>query len=81
MCLNTFHLVPITCTSRVFIYNYCPQTGSTPLNVAAQKNHVKVVEILLAAGANVDLAREVRHCLMVHSKLHNWKDRKANNHL
>ena len=59
------------------LYNYYPQNGSTPLNVAAQKNHVKVVEVLLAAGANVDLAREVRHCLMVNSKLYNWKDRKA----
>ena len=37
-----------------------PQNGSTPLYVAAEYNHKKVAETLLAAGANIDLAREVR---------------------
>ena len=37
-----------------------PQTGGTPLYIASQKNNVKVVEILLSAGASVNLARNVR---------------------
>ena len=37
-----------------------PQDGCTPLYIAAQKNNVKVVEILLSAGANVNLAQNVR---------------------
>ena len=45
-----------------------PQTGSTPLYVAAQNNHKKIAELLLAAGANVDLARKVRKRFMVNSK-------------
>ena len=41
--------------------NQCilPQTGATPLYVASQQNHVKVVQLLLAARANVDIRREV----------------------
>ena len=37
-----------------------PQTGDTPLHKASEKNNVKVVEILLSAGANVNLATNVR---------------------
>ena len=43
-----------------FFYLQLPQNGATPLNVAAERNHKNVVEILLAAGANIDLARKVR---------------------
>ena len=44
---------------------YSPQTGATPLYIAAEKNHADVVGLLLAAGANADLATEVRHYLML----------------
>ena len=36
------------------------QDGFTPLLIASQCNHVKVIELLLGAGANVDLAKNVR---------------------
>ena len=39
---------------------HLPQTGATPLYIAAQKNHVDTAGVLLAAGANVDLATKVR---------------------
>ena len=32
----------------------------SPLFVAAQENHEEVVKVLLIAGANPDLARQVR---------------------
>ena len=37
-----------------------PQDGTTPLYMAAQNNNVQVVEVLLSAGANANLADEVR---------------------
>ena len=36
------------------------QDGSTPLYVAAQNGHTEVVAALVAAGASIDLANEVR---------------------
>ena len=36
------------------------QDGFTPLYIASECNHLKVVELLLGAGANVDLAKNVR---------------------
>jgi len=35
------------------------QNGTTPLFMAAQNGHLNVVEILIAAGAKVDLAKDV----------------------
>jgi len=35
------------------------QDGTTPLLKAAEKGHVQVVKILIAAGATVDLAMNV----------------------
>jgi len=35
------------------------QDGTTPLLKAAEKGHVQVVKILIAAGATVDLAKNV----------------------
>jgi hypothetical protein len=44
--------------------DYCwlllPQEGRTPLYIAAQNEHKEVVEILLEAGATVDVADKVR---------------------
>ena len=40
---------------------HSPQTGATPLYIACENNHVDIVGVLSAAGANVDLAIEVRH--------------------
>ena len=39
------------------------QSGATPLFAASQNNHIDVVKLLLTAGANPDLAREVRDCI------------------
>ena len=36
------------------------QDGFTPLFIASQCNHLKVIELLLGAGANMDLANNVR---------------------
>ena len=35
------------------------QDKTTPLFMACQKNNIEVVKLLLAAGAQVDLARDV----------------------
>ena len=47
------------------IFLFSPQTGATPLYIASEKNNVDVVGLLLASGANADLATEVRHKLKV----------------
>ena len=39
-----------------------PQNGGTPLFVAAQNNHLAVVEVLIKHGAKVDLTRDVSQC-------------------
>ena len=36
------------------------QGGFTPLFIASQCNHLKVIELLLGAGANTDIANNVR---------------------
>lgn len=41
---------------------HSPQTGATPLYIACENNHADIVGVLLAAGANADLAIEVRQC-------------------
>ena len=45
------------------MYNYLcfifTQDGTTPLFMASQEGHWDVAEILIAAGAKVDLARAV----------------------
>ena len=45
------------------MYNYLcfifTQGGATPLFIASQKGHLNVAEILIAAGAKVDLAKDV----------------------
>ena len=42
-----------------------PQSGSTPLYIAAQNNHLAVVEVLIKHGAKVDLARDVSQCSFI----------------
>ena len=45
------------------MYNYLcfifTQDGTTPLLMASHKGNLDVVEILIAAGAKVDLAKDV----------------------
>ncbi len=36
------------------------QTGATALYIAAQNGHLRVVEVLIAAMAQVDIQRQVR---------------------
>jgi len=35
------------------------QNGTTPLFMAAQENNIRVVQMLIEAGAKVDLAKKV----------------------
>ena len=39
---------------------YFLQTGATPLYVASQNNNKEVVQLLVASGANLNLATQVR---------------------
>jgi len=41
------------------MFSIAIQNKATPLFVASQNNNIEVVKLLLAAGAQVDLARDV----------------------
>lgn len=58
--LLAFVLQDLCCMYFTCISNaYLTQNGSTALFLASQENHIKVVKILLAAGANVHLKNSV----------------------
>ena len=40
----------------------CMQDGHCPLHIASQKGHDRIVEMLLQAGATVDLQNKVEDC-------------------
>ena len=42
----------------IYVFHFT-QDGVTPLFMASQEGHLHVVEILIAAGAKVDLAKDV----------------------
>ena len=50
------YMNPYSVTNSDFI---ATQDKVTPLYVACEKNNIEVVKVLLAAGAQVDLARDV----------------------
>ena len=50
---NTTH----TCTHNIM----CTQDGVCPLHIASQEGHDRVVEMLLQAGATVDLQNKVEN--------------------
>ena len=56
----------------------CMQDGNCPLHIASQEGHDKTVEILLQAGATVDLQHKVDSYYLllwengVHSNLSNF---------
>ena len=54
----SFYVVRTFTDARIFLLVF--QDGFTPLYIASECNHLKVVELLLGAGANVDLATNVR---------------------
>ena len=47
----------------------CIQDGSFALYVASQEGHDRIVEMLLQAGATVDLQDKVENCLIVYLSL------------
>lgn len=49
----------------VFIFH---QAGHTALHDAAQENHVQICELLLNAGAEVDMRDKVSNCIGGHLK-------------
>ena len=42
----------------------CMQGGDCPLHIASQKGHDRIVEMLLQAGATVDLQDKVEDCYL-----------------
>lgn len=54
-CVVVFKEVTFTLTLLL------PQDGTTPLYMASQENHVEVIKLLLASGANINLAKKVRN--------------------
>lgn len=54
------HDVVVTLVEHGALVNVQSQNGFTPLYMAAQENHDRVVKYLLANGANQNLATEVR---------------------
>ena len=54
-----------TCTYTTM----CTQDGFSPLYSASAKGHGRIVEMLLQAGATVDLQTKVENCLFVHLSL------------
>ena len=53
---NTTH----TCTHNTM----CMQDGASSLHIASQEGHDRVVEMLLQAGATVDLQDKVENCVL-----------------
>ncbi len=50
------------------------QNGATALYIAAQNGHLRVVELLIAAMARVDVQEEVRfncsyHCILMYDRM------------
>ena len=52
------HTTTHTCTHNTM----CTQDGASPLHIASQKGHNRIVEMLLQAGATVDLQNKVENC-------------------
>ena len=52
------HTTTHTCTHNTM----CTQDGTSPLHIASQKGHNRIVEMLLQAGATVDLQNKVENC-------------------
>jgi hypothetical protein len=50
------------------------QTGCTPLHVAAGNDHTAAIQVLIAAGANVNAVDEVRYSLISSSKASSKQD-------
>ena len=65
-CTDSEMWLPIVCNLQQCLYIL--QDGMSPLFVAAQENHEEVVKVLLIAGANLDLARQVRKIVLVQFK-------------
>ena len=57
---------PHTHTHTCMYTTMCTQDGFSPLFAASQKGHDRIVEILLQAGATVDLQNKVKNWLFVH---------------
>ena len=58
-CTSQCDILCPSISSYMYICIPFTQNGGTPLFMASQKGNLDVVEILLAAGAKVDLAKDV----------------------
>ena len=50
---------------KVFSIHVLLQDGRSALHVASYKGHVKVVEVLIYAGADINLGKTVRLCVHI----------------
>lgn len=71
--LSEFHTLNASNFYSVFVIDFLLfiQNGSTALFHASQKGHLGVVNALLAAGCNVNLCKEVRHCIQTFKNTRN----------
>ena len=44
---------------NVLLYSFCIQDGDTPLCIACYKGYYDIADLLVKAGANVDIANNV----------------------
>jgi ankyrin repeat protein len=55
ICFHVFNIYP--CIVNLFLLHV--QDGTSPLYIAAQSGHVEAINVLIKAGAQVNLQKEV----------------------
>ena len=62
---TNMHMYAHTTTTHTHAHTHttmCTQDGTSPLYIASQNGHDRIVEMLLQAGATVDLQDKVKDC-------------------